>query len=387
VSIVRYDASDSGLAVTWGDGSVSHVGDERRPRAREHAFIRQLAAFAIVAIMVVSAFAMLAPLAKKGPAAPGDEMAAKIELGGARKVVYEIYDIGASYLKSTDYSKLGRHDHTKMGVNEWFGPRNTNYNDTIVKDVYPCVVSYDPYSANLKSGLPKYDKARWTTHSFYTLKMVAENITGLATGDGSAPADPWMLPIMKGGPNPQNAPGGWVNMSMYFTYLTSQEYNTDIRAGTHYANTHYGVSAADFSSTFPKNQYPNDGWFMEAQGHFDFNRAAAVKFLGLPGTGDLRTEFATKGAQTIADAWEAEWIKDGDVGGPLDIYAAYDYHLYTGNGPVYIVVKLDTFNSTADKVAMWFSGIHPCSSREKSKSQCSAMGGTTETRTACTPES
>ncbi|MEM4276714.1 MAG: hypothetical protein QXQ13_04415 [Thermoplasmata archaeon] len=184
--------------------------------------------------------------------------------------------------------------------------------------------------------------------------MDAENITGLATGDGTAPADPWILPIMMGGANPQNAPGGWVNMSMYFTYLTSQEYNVDIRAGTHYANTHYGVNAADFASTFPLNKYPNDGWFMEAQGHFDFSRAAAAKFLGLPGTDDLRTEFNTKGAQVIADGWRAEWIADGDVGGPLDIYAAYDYHLYTGNGPVYIVLKLDALNSTADKLAIWF---------------------------------
>ncbi|MEM2892251.1 MAG: hypothetical protein QXJ32_07105, partial [Thermoplasmata archaeon] len=161
MSVVRYDTSDSGLAVTPGDG--------QRPRARVRLLSKRFAALMVVAIMVVSAFAMLAPMAQKSNAVTGNENTAKMELGGARNIVYEIYDIGASYKKSTDYSKLGRHDHTQMGVNEWFGPRNTNYNDTIVKDVYPCVVSYDPYSANLKTGLPKYDKARWTTHSFYTL--------------------------------------------------------------------------------------------------------------------------------------------------------------------------------------------------------------------------
>ncbi|MEM0342622.1 MAG: hypothetical protein QXU73_00005, partial [Thermoplasmata archaeon] len=226
---------------------------------------------------------------------------AAVKLGDTRKITYEVSDVGESYLKPTDYSKLGRHDHTESGINEWWMIRNICYNDTIVRNTYPYVISTQRTRIDIKTWIGP--QPHWTTHSFYTLKMDAENITGLATGDGTAPADPWILPIMMGGANPQNAPGGWVNMSMYFTYLTSQEYNVDIRAGTHYANTHYGVNAADFASTFPLNQYPNDGWFMEAQGHFDFSRAAAAKFLGLPGTDDLRTEFNTKGAQVIADGW------------------------------------------------------------------------------------
>jgi hypothetical protein len=32
----------------------------------------------------------------------------------------------------------------------------------------------------------------------------------------------------------------------------------------------------------------------------------------------------------------------------------YDFDLLTGNGPVWISVKLDTLNSTADKIALWF---------------------------------
>jgi len=306
----------------------------------------------MVAIMVASAFAML-PLGTKSQAS--DDNSAKAAIGGTRSIKYEIYDIGESYLKPTDYNMLGKHDHTKSGINQWFTPRWVGYNDTTIRNKYPYVVSYDPYSAGLSTGLPKYTKASWTTHSFYTLKMDAKNIAGIATGVGGVSADPWFLPIMAGGANPQNLAGGWVNMSMYLTYLTEQEY-ADIAAGTHYANDYYGVVGSDFNGIWNKF-YANDGWLMEGQAHFDFNVQAAKKFLGLPGTGSLIDEFNAKGAAVVAAAWRQEWINDGDAANPLDIYAAYDFSLLSGNGPVYIVVKLDATNSTTTKLAMWFYSV------------------------------
>ncbi len=331
---------------------MSDSGTESKTsRIRTSAPWKKLMAAAIVLIMVASAFALVTPSVTKTVKAPSNDKQVSSQVGGGSpKITYAIYDIGNSYLKPTDYSKLGRSDHSKPGINEWFIPRNTNYNDTIVHNSYPYVIAYNGYSANLANQAKyKYLTASWTTHSFYTLKEDAENITKLATGVNQ---DPWIVPIMLAGG--QAVDGGWVNMSMYQNYLTDQEY-ADIQNGVHYANTFYGVDAANFSAAWKGNA--NDGWLSEIQGHWDFNRNAAHKFLGLPAAGDLRTEFNATGAANIAWGWRAEWIADGDVGGPLDIYACYDFSLLTGNGPVTVYVKLDTLNSTANKIALWFYSV------------------------------
>ena len=311
-------------------------------------------AVAVVAIMVASAFVAVSPSLSKSPkgvSAPDEEQSAEIEIGGTRSIKYEMFDVGESYLKPTDYSKLGRHDHSQSGINSWFPVRNTNYNDTVIHSSYPYVVSYDPYSGSLSTSQPKYNKASWTTHSFYTLKIDAENITSLATGTGAGAADPMLLPIME--PGGETLAGGWVNMSMYFTYLTTQEFADIATTGNHYANTVYGVVPSDFN-TFWYKPYADDGWLMEAQGHFDFNRLAAMKFLGLAGSANLINDFNARGAAAIAADWRQEWINDSDAGKPLDILCAYDYSLFSGNGPVYVVVKLDAAASTPSKLAIWF---------------------------------
>jgi hypothetical protein len=303
----------------------------------------------MVAIMIVAAFALVAPVANKKTAAPDDDQARTEVNGATRSVTYEISRIGWSYLKPTDYSKLGMSDHVTPGINQWYIPRNVNYNDTIVHNSYPYVISYNGYSSWLASQAKyKYQTAAWTTHTFYQIKVDAENITGLATG---AQKDPWIVPIFHTGADPDADDGGWVNMSLYQNYLTDQELQ-DIEDGVHYANTFYGVNAAAYWSTF--HTYANDGWFSEVQGHWDFSRRAAHKFLGLPGTGNLVTEYNAVGDAAMATKWVNEWIADGDQGALLDIYSMYDYSIYTGNGPVFIVVKLDVANSTADKIALWF---------------------------------
>ena len=297
--------------------------------------------------------AMIAPSMSK-VVAPGKDDSAKSEVNGAvRSVTYTVSRIGTSYLKPTDYSKLGQGDHTQIGINEWYIPRNVNYNDTIVHSSYPCVIAYNGYSDFLANQAKyKYLTASWTIHMFYRLQVDAENIAGLATGAGD---DPWIVPILLSGGLAQD--GGWVNMSLYQTYLTDQEFE-DVQDGLHYANTYYGVDSANFSSYY--HALASDGWFAEIQGTWDFSRRAAHKFMGLPATGDLRTEYdtasnasRTKNGQNIAWAWRAQWIADGDAGNPLDIYAAYDYSLYTGNGPVFIWLKLDP-SSTADKLVLRF---------------------------------
>jgi hypothetical protein len=293
--------------------------------------------------MVTSAFVLLMPSAPKTVLVPGDESPAKSEVGGAtKKIAYEVSRIGESYKKPTDYSKLGRHDHNVIGVNDWFAARLTIYNDTIVHDSYPCIVAYTPYSDRLTKPV-KYNLASWTIHSYYQLKVDAENITELATGVNK---DPWIVPIMGSVAND----GGWVNMSMYLTYLTPQEF-IDVQAGTHYANTFYGVNAANVTAYFDK--IADDGWFAEIQGHFEFDRNACQKFLALTGA-DLVAAFNAAGADNIAWKWRTEWINDGDANMPLDIWAAYDYSILAGNAPgPYVHIKLDTLNSSANKISLW----------------------------------
>jgi hypothetical protein len=311
---------------------------------------KKLLAYTVVVVMIVSAFVMIAPSITKKAASPGDDDSAKSEVNGAtRRITYEISRIGTTYLKPTDYTKLGRSDHLTSGINQWYIPRNNNYNDTIVHNSWPYVIAYNGYSANLANiGKYKYLTAMWTTHMFYQLKVDAENITGLGTG---VQKDPLIVPIFHTGADPDADDGGWVNASLYQNYLTDQEYQ-DIMDGVHYANTFYGVDAATYWSTW--HTLASDGWFSEVQGHWDFSRRAAHKFLGLPGTGNLVTEYNAVGDAAMAANWRTQWIADGDTNCLQDIYTKYDFDLLTGNGPVWITVKLDTFNSTADKIALWF---------------------------------
>jgi hypothetical protein len=327
--------------------SIEHELPKKEPVSGKW---KKYIAFAMVAIMVVSAFVMVAPNFSKKTLAPEDDSARSEVNGAVRSVSYEISNMGWTWLKPTDYSKLGRSNHSNPGINQWYVPRNTNYNDTIIHNSYPYVIAYNGYSGFLASQAKyKYLTASWTTHMFYQLKIDAENITLLATGPQK---DPGIVPIFHTGADPDADDGGWVNMSLYQNYLTDQEV-ADIKAGVHYANTFYGVSASEYTTIWKAAQYPNDGWFSEIQGHWDFSRRAAHKFLGLPGVGNLVTEYNVVGDVAMATNWENQWIADGDIGMPLDIYATYDYSILTGNGPVTIWIKLDTFNSTADKIALW----------------------------------
>jgi hypothetical protein len=326
--------------------------DSAGPRSSAHPETKgkswsRFLAFAVVAIMVASSFVVISSIPSEEASTPGKDKDVSAEVNGAvKKIGYEISHIGDSYLKPTDYSKLGRSDHTQPGINQWYNARGTYYGEAIVHNSWPYVVSYNPYSGFLASPAKyNYLTTSWITTSFYQLKVDAENITGLATGVNQ---DPWIVPIMWSGG--QALDGGWVNMSLYQTYLTDQEV-ADIKGGLHYANTFYGVNGTDYANQWGWTY--NDGWFSEIQGHWDFSRRAAHKFLGLPGTGDLRTEFTAVGATAIASKWRAEWIADGDMGMPLDTYAAYDYSLLTGNGPVSVWIKLDAANTTADKIALW----------------------------------
>jgi hypothetical protein len=303
----------------------------------------------IVVVLMVASTAVVTTSLMPSNTVPDQKYSQKVDAeanGAVRSLKYEISRLGESYVKPTNYSMLGRSDHTQPGINQWYVP--VRMNNAIIHNSWPYALAWDP---NMDQVIvpPTNPLASWIVTTFCQLKVDAENITELATGVQN---DPWIVPILHTGADPDADDGGWVNMSLYQNYLKDQEV-MDIKAGVHYANTFYGVSKSEYATIWKATQYPNDGWFSEIQGHWDFSRRAAHKFLGLPGTGDLVAEFNAVGAAAIATSWENEWIADGDVHGPLDIYTAYEYSLKTGNGPVTIWLKLDSENSTSDRIALW----------------------------------
>ncbi|OGS42871.1 MAG: hypothetical protein A3K67_05355 [Euryarchaeota archaeon RBG_16_62_10] len=268
-----------------------------------------MVALALCAIMVVSAFVSFGPLVAEKDVGLEEKMnAAETSATTAvspREVSLTMSNMFEIYVKDQNGSSMGRWSDT-MGLNGWWPLRQSNYGEWMARGTYPFVLCYDPYSTQTS---PDLDMGNSIT-SWYRLYVDAKNITEIGTDIGK---DPLFVPVMG---NPSQA-GGWVNLSWYSTYLETWEL-TSIRAGTHYANSYYGVPTA---GTTPRAS-ADDGYWHELQGKMSFTRAAAKKFLGLPGTGNLKTEYNASKA-TIESNWLDNWLDEG--GGIYDIYTAYDY--------------------------------------------------------------
>ena len=249
----------------------------------------------------------------------------------AMSTSYTISNMFELYLKPTDYSELGRWSDT-MGVNSYQLLRQPGYDEWMVSTQYPFLLAYDPYSTVTSADVA----AGNVITTWYRLTVDAKNLPGLTTT-----GDPYFVPQIG---NPA-LPGGNIQASFYSTYLTTQEM-TDLRLGTHYGNTYYGVP---IRSTPLASQ--DDGYWHEWQGVITFDRDAAKRSLGLPGAGDLRTEFAASEA-TIEGIWWDDLINEGSAGGQFDIYTAYDYN----NDVRWVELKTDPL-STADSLVIRFYSI------------------------------
>jgi hypothetical protein len=317
--------------------------------------VNKVVAIALVLIMMASAFALVAPVGNKKTQAPESELPATAALVGPTEFEYTISNIGENYKKSIVYADHGRHTGG-LGLSAWWGQeewgtktrlyRNYYYGDLVVRDKYPFIVGYNPYSDFVSSTS---NQLGFTVHSFYRLSETGVNISGLGTGVGK---DPGVLPILL--PGGLSRDGGNPQMWLYGTYLSYQECQ-DIKAGTHYANTYYQVPAGVVDVEAGSAYY--DGWWWELQGRIQFDRNASHKFLGLSLTAsDLRTEFTTNNTgNALGNAWDAEWRAEGSTGGYANIYAAYDYTL--DYGPSWLYLSLDPVagNSNADSISvlMW----------------------------------
>lgn len=320
---------------------------------------KKILAMCLVGIMVISAITIFVPLAPKHdsptlqPPAGGDNP--RNQIGGSPEITWTISNFFEYYLKSTsmtgDYRTLG-HDNTTMGWNQWWSERPLHaYDDTMLRSGYPFTLMYSYYSANLpKTGIQKLTDPRMAfgVYSFYRMTIDAMNQSKVATGAGS---DPNFVPMLN--PSGLGMDGGWVNWTWYLNYLTADE-TTAITAGSHYANSYYGVPAG--AITWGGSNY-NDGWWAELSGRMDFNVNAAKKFMNLPGnTGDLRTEFtAANGVNNaLGTAFASHWTVDGTRAGVFNTYCTYDYEINSGQVLCYLTLDPD---STQTKLVVRIWGI------------------------------
>ncbi len=319
---------------------------------------KKIAAMGLMTIMLVSAIAIIVPMAVPNVPAPQgneeDNKEAAPAIGSNPETTWTLSNMFESDLKSTsyvgDYTTLGHHT-TTMGWNQWWSERPLHaYDDTMLRAGYPYVVMYSYYSANLPSNGPQKltdPRMAFGTFSFYRQYIEAHNNTAVATG---ANLDPNFIPILN--PTGLALNGGWVNWTWYLTYLRAQEC-LDIKNGLHYANTYYSVPAGDI--TFGGTNY-NDGWWVELHGRMDFNRASAIKFLNLAGSANLCNDFNTSNAgNALGVAWASHWTVDGGSTGKFNIYNTYDFMLNSGQVLVYL--SLDVGASSANKLVVRIWGI------------------------------
>ena len=317
---VQYSSFDRGFDVEHDDTPRKSAPIlDRSPAARtpKSESWKKVFAVAVVGVMILGAFIAIAPSLFKLGEAPADEAPAHT-LAGTNDITYKIDNMfwlgtkpippagnGTGGIYSV-YSQLGHWNGTP-GVSPYYDQRKTTYGEWFARTTFPFVQTYDTnavYTTELAY-------AGSTLTSFYRMIIDARNLTGIGTGPTK---DPIFMPVMG---NPALA-GGTTVLNWYSTYMTQQDF-TDMRlAGSiHYANFHFGID---------RRQVPppakDDGYIHELQGHFNFDRTSAMRLLGLPGAGDLYTEFAAD-KTTIEDAWFTYFNTQG--AGPLDVYTGYDY--------------------------------------------------------------
>ncbi len=295
-------------------------------------------AVSVVLLMVAATFVLLARIAPEARTPSSNENMADALAIGNREVTYTISNIGESYVKDSSASALGRHGSTP-GLSEWWTVRKTLYSDTIVHNAFPYSIAGNQesaYNSNYRVNHIPFNQA-----GFYRFAFEARNLTTVATGPNK---DPLYLPTLGG----LALDGGTVHLSWHITYLTTADV-TSMLAGTHYANTYYGVTPASLAALRTPS-YANDGWYVEHSGTMDFDVLAAKKFLNIAGA-DLRTAFsaANVGGALNISFWNHYWA-EGSPDAIYDIFSCYDYSINAGPTNTYFL-KLDP-SSTATNLVL-----------------------------------
>ncbi len=302
---------------------------------------KKVLAFAVVAIMVATAFAALAPALRADHTKVAQNPNVSASAIGAREVSYTLDHMFESYTK---VSAVQSSHSGPAGINTWWYNRCATYGDVVIRDHFPYVIGYGPYSAEIPAAGVSIPMMKYGLYGMYRTTIDARNLTTIGTGPGKEAAFfPILYPSWTEG---LNMNGGYMNLSYYLTYCTVAD-EVAATSGTSYQYNYYGAYGKDFNFG---GSLADDGWYIEFQGKSDFNRAAAKKFLGLTGSASLITQFndnntgvnVGKMNNTLAN-W---WTNDGSNTGDNDTFASYDYSL--DYSPLKVFLKVDTALSTPD---------------------------------------
>jgi len=282
--------------------------------------------------------------------------------GPVYEKIWRIYDIGSSYLKSTDYADIGRMT-TTLGVNSWWPVRTLGYGETTLRTSWPFTMA----SGSSSPITAPQDALDWPWYlwTFYGFEVTGTYMFDVNTGAG---VDPWFIPIldedMYYAPEPPSVRIGWAggnaSFDWYGNYLTATDI-ADITSSTsgHYVFSYYGATRSNIPPTLA-----DDGWWYELHGTMTYDREAAIKYLGFARdsgdfgyvSDDLDVQFlayedgtATGFAGEIQYAWMNDWAIEGGTNGIFDIYTAYEF----SQDLRFLVLKLDP-TSTADSLVIRF---------------------------------
>lgn len=196
---------------------------------------------------------------------------------------------------------LGHASQSLMGVNEWLNTstgtsyRAQTYSEETLRNTYPYIFYWNPApTGKLTPTLPP-GLATWAP---FRMTVTTKNDTVLKTGWSDSSRNVPFLPtwnLSRGATN--NFRGGYVNVSMYGTYLTNSEMD-DLNAGLHYGNWFYGMPNYAYDSA------ANDGYFYELHGSIQLSRNALITFLNwTPGVAEWQTPGRTEKRRELSTVW------------------------------------------------------------------------------------
>ncbi|MDH4123386.1 MAG: hypothetical protein OEV21_04835, partial [Thermoplasmata archaeon] len=189
---------------------------------------KKVIAVAIVIILIASAIAMVLPALIKPDVQQGTQIPSSIKANnGQREVTYVVEDMFHMYLPDFDWNRSGgitfedvnRHQDVD-GMPGWFYLRDPGYGEKILRNTYPHIFYYGPYST---MTAPDVDVG-YSIWAPYRMRIMAQNVTDCHTRTGdSTTNNVYFVPDLDGNAGRPNT--GWINLSYYGTYMTTNSMN------------------------------------------------------------------------------------------------------------------------------------------------------------------
>ncbi|MDH4123140.1 MAG: hypothetical protein OEV21_03550, partial [Thermoplasmata archaeon] len=152
---------------------------DRGSVSRPSAYRLKFFALALVCIMIISALAMVLPAVLSSD--NGGDTPANIKANnGQREVTYVVEEMFHQYLPDFDWNRSGgitfedvnRHQDVD-GMPGWFYLRDPGYGEKILRNTYPHIFYYGPYST---MTAPDVDVG-YSIWAPYRMRIMAQNVT------------------------------------------------------------------------------------------------------------------------------------------------------------------------------------------------------------------